>query len=127
MLSYENRGLHTNEETGVRRSGAIFYGSDGYMVASNQGYQIFLKSKKKPEPEQGRFEDVDHLQNFIDAVREGKREILNGEIEEIFTSNSIGHLGNIAYRLGRELRFDPTRWKFVGDEEANRLLSRVIR
>ena len=35
---------------------------------------------------------------------------------------SLSHLGNIAYLLGRKLRWDPTAERFVGDDEANRLL-----
>jgi hypothetical protein len=36
-------------------------------------------------------------------------------------------LGNIAYRLGRELHFDPATETFCGDEEANRMLTRENR
>jgi hypothetical protein len=37
------------------------------------------------------------------------------------------HLGNIACRLGRTLRFDTAAERIVGDDEANRLLSRAYR
>ena len=36
-------------------------------------------------------------------------------------------LGNIAYCLGRELRFDEKTERFVGDEEANQMLTRKFR
>jgi len=36
-------------------------------------------------------------------------------------------LANIAYRTGRMLRFDPQKERFIGDEEANRLLTRNYR
>jgi hypothetical protein len=32
-------------------------------------------------------------------------------------------LGNVAYRLGRTLHFDPRTEKCLGDDEANRLLA----
>ena len=32
------------------------------------------------------------------------------------------HLGNIAYRLGRKLRWDPASERFLGDDQANRVL-----
>lgn len=44
----------------------------------------------------------DHAGNFIKAVRSRKREDLNAEIEEIHYSSAWCHLGNVAYRLGRE-------------------------
>jgi hypothetical protein len=37
------------------------------------------------------------------------------------------HLGNIAYRTGRRLEFDPKSETFVGDEQANQMLSREYR
>ncbi|HON01229.1 MAG TPA: gfo/Idh/MocA family oxidoreductase, partial [Acidobacteriota bacterium] len=37
------------------------------------------------------------------------------------------HLANISYRLGRSLRFDPATERFVGDEEADAMLSRRYR
>jgi hypothetical protein len=40
---------------------------------------------------------------------------------------SVCHLGNIAYKLKRPLKWNPEREVFVGDEDANRLLSRPMR
>jgi hypothetical protein len=40
---------------------------------------------------------------------------------------SACHLGAIAIRLGRRLEWDPQREKFVGDDEANGYVSRVMR
>ncbi len=37
------------------------------------------------------------------------------------------HLGNIAYRVGRTLEFDPVTMRVKNDEEANRLFKRAYR
>jgi hypothetical protein len=37
------------------------------------------------------------------------------------------HIGNIARWLGRRLRWDPVQETFVGDDEANAMLSRPMR
>ncbi len=42
----------------------------------------------------------DHFGNFITALREGRREILNAPVDTIHFSNSLGHLGNAALRAG---------------------------
>ncbi len=42
-----------------------------------------------------------HFENFIRALRSGKRAELNAEIEEGQRSTSICHAGNISYRLGQ--------------------------
>jgi hypothetical protein len=40
---------------------------------------------------------------------------------------TVIHLGNLAYQLRRELRWDPVRWEFPGDDEANRRRDRERR
>ena len=127
MLICETRGLYTNAEGGVRW-GVHFYGSKGYLSIDPKGmYQVFLGRNEQPEPDPGAYEEIDHYGNFFDAVRAGKRDLLRADIEETFLSNSICHLGNIAYRLGRKLDFDPQAESFPGDPEANRLLTRNYR
>jgi predicted dehydrogenase len=45
--------------------------------------------------------DETHFQNFIHAVRSGKREDLNCDVLEGHLSTAITHAGNISYRLGK--------------------------
>lgn len=52
---------------------------------------------------------------------------LNREIEEGQRSTMLCHLGNLAYRLRRELRFDPATRRIVGDPEAEALWGRKYR
>jgi predicted dehydrogenase len=42
-------------------------------------------------------------------------------------SNMLVHLANAAIRTGRKLTFDPAAQRFVGDEEANRLVDQPMR
>jgi hypothetical protein len=42
-------------------------------------------------------------------------------------SSGLAHLGNIAYQTGRVLNFDPKTEKFIGDDEANAMLTRKYR
>ena len=42
-------------------------------------------------------------------------------------SNMLVHLANCAIRTGRKLQFDPVAQRFVGDEEANRLVDQPMR
>jgi hypothetical protein len=48
-------------------------------------------------------------------------------VESQHRSATVCHLGNIAVRLGRKLKWDATAEQFVGDAEANALLTRVQR
>ncbi len=40
---------------------------------------------------------------------------------------TIAHLGNIAMKLGRKLRWNPDEERFVGDDSANAMRSRPMR
>jgi len=70
---------------------------------------------------------LSHFHNFFDAIRANKRELLTADIKEAYTSTAITLLGNISYRLKRELRFDPVRQRFTGDEEANAMIAGTYR
>ena len=43
-----------------------------------------------------------HFENFIQALRSGKREDLHAEIAQGHISTNISHAGNVSYRLGRK-------------------------
>ena len=68
-----------------------------------------------------------HFANFIEPVRARDPRRLHGPVETAHTSSALAHLGNIAYRVGRRLKFDPASERFVGDSEADALLTREYR
>lgn len=127
IVSCEVRGLYTNPEAHGILWGGMFYGSKGYMAIDDEKYQIFLGRNKEPEPDRGAFDHINQQENFIQAIRAGDSKLLTAEIEEIYLSCAFCHLGNISYRLGRELRFNPQTEQFIGDEEANAMLTRNYR
>jgi hypothetical protein len=79
------------------------------------------------EPGPSKNEGGSNWANFVEAVRANKRDIQNNEIEEGAISCTLMHLGNIAYRLGRTLNFDPVKLVVVGDSEANAMFTRNYR
>jgi predicted dehydrogenase len=130
MIEFEVRPWATNTESGLGVGvGNIFYGSNGYLVIKGyNAYESFLGRKGEPGPKNKDSEPVGkHFANFIEAVRRRDASILHGPVETAHTSSALAHLGNISYRLGRRLKFDPATETFVGDSEANTLLSREYR
>jgi predicted dehydrogenase len=130
VLLYEDRqwtpyGLH-----GVD-SGNAFYGTKGYMIFSRRGFfRVFLGPKEERVPavaDLGRFAHPPpaHLANFVACVRTRKEPAAPGEAAHL--SCGLVHLGNIAYRLGRVLKFDPKAEKFPDDREATELLTKEYR
>ena len=65
----------------------------------------------------------DHFANFLEAVRAGDPEKLTCDVEVGYRSSLLPIIANIAYRVGRELKFDGKSEKFT-DAAANRLLKR---
>jgi predicted dehydrogenase len=127
QIDFEVRGLPTNDERGVK-IGNIFYGSEGFMVVNSlprDTWATFFGHKEEPGPK-GKGEG-DHFDNFVKAVRARKPEMLNAEILEGHLSSALCHLGNISYRLGRSLTFDPHAENFGSDSEANAMLTRDYR
>ena len=63
--------------------------------------------------------------DFIDCVKRRKQTYAPAEIGH--RTATVGHMGNIALRLGRKLRWDPDEERFVDDEQANRMVRRAKR
>jgi hypothetical protein len=63
--------------------------------------------------------------NFFESVQ--SRELPVSDIYSQHRSVSGCHLGNISIRLGRKLEWDAKAEKFVGDDEANRMVGREQR
>ena len=128
MLQFEVRPWITNAEAGAT-VGNIFYGSEGILVIKGYGsYEIFLGRENKPGPQKSTKGELGaHFQNWIDAVRSRDASSLNGPVETAHTASGLAHLGNISYRLGRQLDFDPKSETFSDDEEANKYLTREYR
>ena len=66
-----------------------------------------------------------HHRNWLDCIRSRKRPLADVEIGA--RSVAITILGNLAYWHGRRLRWDPAKWEFVNDPEANKWLDRERR
>jgi predicted dehydrogenase len=125
MIQFEVRPWCTNDEGGAS-VGNIFYGSEGYLVVKGYDtYEIYLGQKKEPGPK--RKAGGDHFANFIKAVRSRKTSDQNGPVETAHRASALAHLGNISFRLGRVLEFDPVAEKFPHDSQANQMLGRKYR
>ncbi len=124
LLEFEVRGLPTNPEQGIR-VGNLFYGPEGYLALDGDRWSTFLGPKGEPGPT-GRG-GGDHFGNFVDAVLSRTPETLTAPPIEGHLSSSLCHLANISYRLGRSLKVDPSSETFVGDSEADAMLTRDYR
>jgi predicted dehydrogenase len=86
-----------------RSSGVAFYGERGVLVLDRSGWKVY-----DGEPAGGvttaRELDLAHVRNFIDSVR--TRQTPAADLVTATVSAGLCHLGNRAYRAGRELTLD---------------------
>jgi len=142
LVTFETRTGYANPEAGMGTKypwvnfrdlvGAIFFGSEGYMIVPDfSNYYTFLGRKHEPGPRSTQTKpslmDDGHFRNWIEAVRLRDPKHLTAVVAEGHLSSSLCYLGNIAHETERTLRFDPAAERFTGADEANRLLTRDYR
>ena len=108
--------------------GAIFVGDKGRIEILWGDYTADppeLRKNGPPITPQGAKESIPHIENFFDCIRSRKPTHADAEIGHRATT--LCHLVNFCRTVQRKLRWDPKKEHFVGDEEANKLLSRPRR
>ncbi len=138
ILEFGTRGLYTNGEPDVK-IGNLFYGTEGWMQIDGGNWKTFMGRKNEPgitsktveasaDPMNLAGAGADnHFENFVESLRANKQEMLTCDIEVGYMSTCLPHLANISYRLKRQLTFNGKAEKFVGDSEADKMLTRKYR
>jgi len=125
QLIYEQRIWAPYVQEG-HENGDGYYGTKGYMIlGKGRGWELFAARNKPVEKVEGKLDLAAHNRNFLDCIKTGARP--NADVEVHHYSACLCHLGNIATRLGRTLQFDPQKERFIGDDEANKLVRREYR
>jgi hypothetical protein len=116
----------TDDKT--NKLGVLFEGGDGWVFvtrgAIDANPRSLLDSTIGPN-EIRLYSSNDHKGNLLECIRSRRQPIAPVEIAHRSCTACI--LGYIAMRIGRKLKWDPSRERFVGDDEANRMISRPMR
>jgi predicted dehydrogenase len=109
--------------------GVTFFGKMGWIYVDRAG--IWANPTKVLKERIGPYEiqlyhSNDHRQNFLDCIRRGNIRTA-APVEIGHRSISVAFLGEITMLLGRKIDWDPENEKFLGDPEAEKLLSRPMR
>ena len=121
--------LVSSEET----MGARFEGDDGWLWVTRGRWdssdkELLASAEKGIQKRLDNIKKVGvspHVTNFVDAVLEGATPA--APIETAHRSVAVAHLGNIALRTGRDLRWDPVAEKIHDDPGASEMLDRPYR
>ena len=122
LLTYELRIWNPYPYQGAGE-GAVVYGDEGYIVMSNRGWRAYGARDERLAEDSGEVDTAAHVANFIKCMH--SRNKPTADLETVgHPSSLLCHMGNVAWRTGRTLEFDADNYQFVGDDEANRYLTR---
>ena len=126
-MVYANGVELTHEDFG--RGWAVqFHGSEGKLEVSRSFLDTDppkIAKEKIKDTDKRLYMSDNHYQDFVDCIKSGKRPVCDVEIGH--RSASICNLANIAYQRKVDLDWDPVSEVFVGDDEANKLLTKKYR
>jgi hypothetical protein len=139
LIVWECRSSNGRKIEGADR-GIIFYGENGSLDTGSDSYKVYdlngklVKEVNSEIPEtndlQGRnlaspnlIMDSQHVADFLDAVRNNRRP--NCDVEKGHKSVLPMQLGNISWRVGRNLNIDPKNGHIINDPDAQKLWSRT--
>jgi predicted dehydrogenase len=121
-----------------REHGVAFVGEYGTLVIDRGGWEVYAETdridkrireyKRVGLPRQGSGNEdyhLKHVKNFLDCMKSRARPASDVEIGH--DSMIACHLGNMAQRLGRMVKWDPEREAVIGDPEAQRMVNRPYR
>lgn len=114
--------------TDKRNFGVTFFGTEGLLRVGYKPFETepasIAKSVIGPNevhlPVSG-----NHYRNFLDCVKSRQDPVEPVEIGH--RTASLCHLGNIAMRLNKKIKWDPKKEQIVGDSEAAGMLARPLR
>lgn len=109
-------------------SGCTFEGTDGTIYV-DRGKIESTPAKILEEPLTDKDQKFDfsdsHARNWLSCIKTRKDPVCPAEVGA--SSAAICHLGAIGYELRRPLKWDPEMKKFLGDDDANKLLDYNMR
>lgn len=123
--------VHSQEYPGERigsDGGACFVGTEGRIVVDRENLVSYpariLNEPLRPEDSRV-YHASSHSGNFLECIRTRRLTICHPETA-VYTMNAI-LTGGLALALQRKVTWDPVKFEFIGDDEANRLRSYAAR
>jgi predicted dehydrogenase len=143
LFEYENFNMLWEHATGIdygpyeKREGIAFIGNNGTLVLNRGGFEVLVEKESKgynatggnkmdpiaavQRPQGVNYLDL-HTANFVESVRANNKNLLNTPIRSGSIAAINAQMGNIAYKTGDKIHWDPTKNKFINNIEANELI-----
>jgi predicted dehydrogenase len=109
-------------------SGALFIGTNGRMLLADYGKHVLLPEKdfadfKKPAQSIAR--SIGHHAEWVRACKTGEPTTCPFSYSGLLTESN--HLGNVAYRVGKRIEWDPKTMKVTNLSSAEQFIGREYR
>jgi len=126
MLRHWNGLTRPLGRFGTSNHGIEFHGTDASLYVDRGGFELRPTGDEiQAQSVEGGYGTNAHVRNFIDCVK--SRQKPNSSAEFGHPPSVATFLGNISYRTGRKIRWDPDTETIIDDPEASRYLSREYR
>ncbi len=106
----------------ARRLGIYFHGANGTLMANYSRYEVVPEGDRLPDltpPPETIPPSPGHEREWLDAIK--TRQEPSCSVNYHYKVDLAITLGNLSYRLGRSIQFDPKTEKIVNDRQAARL------
>jgi predicted dehydrogenase len=133
IVDWDVRGRYASGADFTLKTGSdltTFVGTEGWVAAGRARQTLavqpasLLGVRIKPG-ETHLLPENNHYANFLNCVLSRRTPASN--IDSAVQSDFMSHLGDIAIRTGRKLRWDPEKETIVGDDSAARMMQRALR
>jgi predicted dehydrogenase len=107
--------------------GILFVGEKGMLLADYAKFLLLPEEKFKDAklPEKSLPRPTSHHAEWLEACKAGKQ--ASADFEYAGWLTEANHLGNVAYRAGKKLDWDPAKMKAIGVPEADPFIKRAYR
>jgi len=129
-LYYSMRHANALPPHGDMDHGIEFFGTKGTLQINRRGFQIHDEGNRdRSKPRYSQANQVDdpweHKRHFLACIRGDEKPKCDAEAGH--RASLFGHLANIAYRIGRRIRWDAANETILDDPQASRRLGREYR
>ncbi len=138
LYGFDNLTMSWEHNAGIqsgpwgRNYGVAFLGTNGTLVADRDNWQVFgewgepsPRLESVPPQKSDESDHVRHVQDFIGCVK--TRGTPAADLAIGRRAALYAHLGNIAARVGHAVVWDEEKEAFLGDPEANALVTPAYR
>ncbi len=114
--------------SGLYKQGVRFIGDKGWVHVTRGGIKAsdpaILSMVIKPSDKR-LYVSKNHMENFLDCIKSRRDPVAS--VDACHASSTLSLVADIATRVKRKVKWDWQKEQFIGDEPANRMLSRTMR